>query len=66
MKKADCVVCGEKGLDKNTQGLNKKFLGTSIHNFYCMVCLANYLDVTEEELLEKIEEFKEEGCTLFE
>ena len=30
-----------------------------------MTCLADYLGVTEEELLAKVEEFKEEGCTLF-
>lgn len=29
-------------------------------------CLAEYLDCTVQELLDKIEEFKEEGCKLFE
>ena len=53
-------------LDKNTIGLNKKILGDNIEYFYCMDCLADYLDVTVEELLDKIEEFKEEGCKLFE
>lgn len=28
-------------------------------------CLAEYLDCTVQELLDKIEEFKEEGCKLF-
>lgn len=32
---------------------------------YCLSCLAERLEVTEEELVDKIEEFKEEGCTLF-
>ena len=32
---------------------------------YCIDCLAEYLEVTTEELAAKIEEFKEEGCTLF-
>lgn len=35
-------------------------------NFYCMNCLADYLDVTVDDLNEKIEEFKDEGCKLFE
>ena len=55
-----------KNLDKNTIGINKKMLGEKITNFYCMDCLASCLDTTVDELLEKIEEFKEEGCTLFE
>lgn len=63
---ADCIICGKKKLDKNTVGINKKLLGEDIENFYCMSCLAEYLGCTVEELLEKIEEFKEEGCKLFE
>lgn len=30
-----------------------------------MDCLADYLGTTVEDLLDKIEEFKDEGCTLF-
>ena len=48
----ECVICGKIHLDKDTIGINKKLLGTSIENFYCMNCLAE-------------QEFKEEGCTLF-
>lgn len=40
-------------------------LGKDITNFYCMDCLADYLGCTVDELLEKIEESKEAGCTLF-
>lgn len=61
----ECVACGKKHLDKDTIGINKKMLGTKIQTFYCMNCLADYLDCTVEDLLEKIEEFKDEGCTLF-
>jgi biotin operon repressor len=60
-----CVACGKKDLSKDTIGINKKLLGKSIKNFYCMDCLADYLGCTVEDLLEKIEEFKSEGCTLF-
>lgn len=63
--KIDCVICGKNDLEKNTIGINKKLLGIDITNFYCMDCLAEYLGCTVEELLDKIEEFKEEGCTLF-
>lgn len=60
-----CISCGLRNLDKNTIGINKKLLGEE-NKFYCMDCLAEYLDTSVEELLEKIEEFKEEGCKLFE
>lgn len=61
----ECVACGKYNLDKDTIGINKKMLGTSIKNFYCMECLADYLGCTVEDLIEKIEEFKDEGCVLF-
>lgn len=65
MKKINCVACFKSDLDKDTIGINKKLLGLDISGFYCMPCLADYLGVTEEELRTKIDEFKEEGCTLF-
>ncbi len=64
--KIDCIMCGKEYLDKNNIGINKKLLGESIESFYCMDCLAEYLGCTVQELLDKIEEFKEEGCKLFE
>ena len=65
IKMADCYICGKKNISKNEIGLTKKLMGKSSKNFYCISCLAEYLDVTEEELRDKIEEFKEEGCALF-
>ena len=41
--RADCIICDQKNLDKNTIGINKKLLGEDIENFYCMDCLAEYL-----------------------
>lgn len=61
----ECLACGKKDLDKDTVGINKKLLGKEVKKFYCMNCLADYLDCTVDDLLEKIEEFKEEGCSLF-
>lgn len=61
----DCISCGKINLDKDTIGINKKLLGTNIINFFCMDCLAEYLGVTVEDLIDKIEEFKEQGCKLF-
>ena len=64
--KINCVICGKENLDKNTIGINKKLLGTDIENFYCIDCLADYLGCTSQDLMDKIEEFKDEGCKLFE
>ncbi len=64
MKKSyKCYICS-KTLDKIATGLSKKLLGEN-GRLYCVKCLANYLDTTEDELLIKAEEFKNEGCTLF-
>lgn len=60
-----CYVCGKSNLTKNEMGLTKKLIDKKSIHFYCIDCLADYLEVTTEELLDKIEEFKEEGCTLF-
>ena len=63
--KYDCISCFKQNLDKDTIALNKKLLGKNIKEFYCIDCLANYLGCAAEDLIEKIEEFKEEGCELF-
>lgn len=60
-----CYVCGKTPLSKNEVGLTKKLIGKDSKIFYCIDCLAEHLEVTTEELNNKIQEFKEEGCTLF-
>lgn len=65
MEKAKkCYLC-EATLNKDAIGLNKKLLDKSVSRFMCINCLASHLDVTAEELKEKIGEFKDQGCTLF-
>ena len=61
----NCIACGKKNLDKDTIGINKKLLGEDGKNFYCMDCLADYLGCDVQDILDKIEEIKEEGCKLF-
>ena len=62
---AKCYVCGKENLSKNEIGLVKKMVDKKSTIFYCLPCLAEYFEVTEEELIAKMEEFKAEGCTLF-
>lgn len=62
----ECTSCGKKPLSKNEVGITKKLLGNSSKNFFCLDCLANFLEVEPQDILDKIEEFKNEGCKLFE
>ena len=65
MKNETCISCGKHPLTRDEVGINKKLIGEGIFSFYCLDCLATYLDVTVDDLLAKIEEFKEAGCKLF-
>lgn len=65
MESKKCYVCGKSPLTKDEIGLAKKLIDKKTAKFYCLSCLAEYFEVTEEELVAKIEQFKDEGCTLF-
>lgn len=62
---ANCVSCGKVALGKDEVGICYKLLGESTENFYCLDCLADNLSVSVEDIQSKIEEFKAEGCKLF-
>ena len=61
-----CESCGAQNLSKNAVGICKKLLGSRTKNFYCEPCLAEFLGVTVEDIRDKIEDFRNEGCKLFE
>jgi len=63
-KKAVCTDCG-KSLSKDEIALAKKLIDVDTNEFYCIPCMAVYFGCEEEELLIKIIEFKEQGCSLF-
>ena len=60
-----CYVCGKENLNKNEIGLTLKLLSKNTKVYYCLDCLADYLEVDKDFLLEKIEEFKAQDCDLF-
>lgn len=64
MKKKLCFECGNK-LSKDECALCQKLLGIDTEDFYCIHCLSEYIGCSEEDLEIKIQEFKEQGCTLF-
>ena len=59
-----CTVCG-RSLVNDEIALTKKMINRGATDFLCLSCLARRFDVPEEILLEKIEQFREMGCTLF-
>lgn len=64
-KNLSCLLCEQNPISKNEYAICIKLLGENIENFYCLDCLAQYLEVSKEDILDKIEEFKDEGCNLF-
>lgn len=64
MKKHECKFCNAL-LGKDTYALNLKLLGKDMKEAMCLPCFADYLGCETEDLLIKIEELKEQGCTLF-
>lgn len=64
-KNLSCLLCGQKPISKDEYAICLKLLGENIEKCYCIDCLAQYLEVSKEDILDKIEEFKDEGCNLF-
>lgn len=59
-----CVRCGAV-LAKDEIALTRKLVNRGAESFFCLRCLAEHFDLTEEILRQKIVEFKAMGCTLF-
>ncbi len=59
-----CIQC-KRELTYNEIGAHKKFVNRASREFLCIGCLAAKLGVTAEDINEKIEQFKLQGCTLF-
>jgi hypothetical protein len=62
--KKKCIDCDRK-LKKDEIALNKKLISLDIEDFRCLDCLSISLGCEVEDLEIKIDEFKEQGCTLF-
>jgi hypothetical protein len=59
-----CYECKSR-LDKDYIALSKKLLGRNTSQFYCIACLAKFLECEQSDLEIKMMEFKEQGCALF-
>ena len=64
MKRLDCRRCARR-LTNLEIALNLKLSGRAASTFYCLSCLADRYDVSEEQLMAWAKFFKENGCELF-
>lgn len=64
MRVSYCKDCG-KALAKDEVALTKKILDRNAKEFLCLECMSDILDCSVDDLRIKIDEFKEQGCTLF-
>ena len=63
-KKVLCVDC-HSDLSKDEIALNKKLKSPDTEEFQCLECMSVSFGCDVDDLQTKIEEFKEQGCTLF-
>ncbi len=59
-----CMKCGAE-LSRDEIGLHKKLVNRGSTQFCCIRCLSEEFKVSEKELRELIERYRESGCTLF-
>lgn len=64
-RQENCKKCGGP-LTRDEIGLYKKLFNRAAVSFLCLSCSAEYFGVTPGLLENKIRQFKEMGCTLFE
>ncbi len=61
---ARCRVCGAP-LSRDEIGLTKKTISRGASEYFCLACLADHFQVSQQQLREKIVQFREMGCLLF-
>lgn len=63
-KVKNCCDC-KKPLSRDEVALNRKMIDKNTKEFRCLECLSEQFGCEVEDLQIKIDEFKEQGCTLF-
>lgn len=59
-----CRQCG-KELSHDEIGLYRKLVSRGAKDFLCIECLGAYYNLPVDVLMRRIQDFKDEGCTLF-
>lgn len=61
---AHCDSCSRQ-LTADEIAVYRKMVNRTADKFLCKTCLAEYFEVSEEKIDQKIEQFKRIGCLLF-
>ena len=61
---AECKKC-HRPLVRDEIAIYKRLVHRGATEFLCLTCFAEKFKVTEEQLREKIQLFRDMGCTLF-
>ena len=59
-----CYGCG-RPVQPDEIALTKKLINRGVDKYLCLSCLSEKFDIPEKTLKEKINQFREMGCTLF-
>lgn len=59
-----CMQCTRR-VSRDEIAMTRKLINRGASQFLCMPCLAERFDATLQELEERLQYFKEMGCTLF-
>lgn len=60
-----CAACGREGLTRDEIGLSRKLVNRGTAQAWCLTCLAKRFRVTERQLRDLAQAFRENGCPLF-
>lgn len=60
-----CSECGKNVRQNDVLAMNMKYHGRNVTEFKCKRCLMNELNMRKEEWDKKVEDFKNQGCSLF-
>ena len=59
-----CMKCG-RTLTADEIGIYKRMVNRGADKYLCASCLAEHFHISEDLIYEKIEHFRQMGCTLF-
>lgn len=59
-----CMHCG-RPLTHDEIAIYRKMVSRAAKEYMCKTCLAQYFDVDESKIDQKIQQYKRQGCLLF-